>query len=254
MTAWSLEGMTVLVTGAGRGIGAAIVAECLRHGASVLGTARTQSGLDNLRFSHPDAMHRLKTFQADITQPGERERLVEFAKGSFGGLDVLVNNAGETLRASAVNSSTAEFQRLIDLNVLAAFDLARLVYPLFKANNRGSIVNLSSVASQVALPNRVLYGASKAALDHLTRSLAAEWGADGIRVNAVLPWFTRTPMTVTVLEDPELSARILQATPLGRVAGPEDIARVIAFLAMPAAGYVTGQLLAVDGGFLARGL
>jgi len=119
---------------------------------------------------------------------------------------------------------------------------------------RGSIVNISSITSQVALPSRVLYGTSKAALDHLTRALAVEWGGDGIRVNAVLPWFTRTAMTTKVLDDPEWSERILQATPLARVAEPEDIARAAAFLAMPAAGFITGQLLPVDGGFLAKGL
>ncbi len=254
MNPWSLEGMCVVITGAGRGIGAAIVAEFLRHGASVLGTARTLAGLDNLRSAHPDAINRLKTFQADITQPNDRERLMEHAKVLFGGLDVLINNAGGTFRAPATDSSTADFQRLLELNVFAAFELAKLSHPLLKASPRGSIVNISSVTSQVALPNRVLYGTSKAALDHLTRALAVEWGADGIRVNAVLPWFTRTPMTAAVLEDPEWSARILQATPLGRVAEPEDIARAAAFLAMPAANFITGQMLAVDGGFLAKRL
>jgi Tropinone reductase 1 len=254
MNPWSLEGMRIVVTGAGRGIGAAMVAEFLRHGASVLGTARTQSDLDALLAAHAHVENRLKTFQADITQPQERERLIERAKLSFGGLDVLVNNAGGTFRAPATESSTADFQRLLDLNVFAAFELAKLAHPLLKASAHGSIVNISSITSHVALPNRVLYGTSKAALDHLTRALAVEWGADGIRANAVLPWFTRTPMTASVLEDPEWSERILQATPLGRVAEPEDIARAAAFLAMPAAGYVTGQLLAVDGGFLAKGL
>jgi tropinone reductase I len=207
-----------------------------------------------LLATHPDAASRLIVFQADITQPQERERLIEHAKFSFGGLDVLVNNAGGAFRAPALESTTADFQRLLDLNVFAALELAKLAHPLLKASARGSIVNISSITSHVALPNRVLYGTSKAALDHLTRALAVEWGSDGIRVNAVLPWFTRTAMTTKVLDDPEWSERILAATPLGRVAEPEDIARVAAFLAMPAANFITGQLLAVDGGFLAKGL
>jgi Tropinone reductase 1 len=184
----------------------------------------------------------------------EREQLIERATLAFGGLDVLVNNAGGTFCAPASESSANDFQRLLDLNVLAAFELAKLSHPLLKTGPRSSIVNISSITSQVALPNRVLYGTSKAALDHLTRALAVEWGAEGIRVNAVLPWFTRTPMTTNVLEDPEWSERILQATPLGRVAAPEDVARAAAFLAMPAAGFITGQLLSVDCGFLAKGL
>jgi Tropinone reductase 1 len=254
MNPWSLDGMRVVVTGAGRGIGTAIVAEFLRLGASVLGTSRTQSDLAALLAAHADVENRLKVFQADITQPQERERLIEHAKLSFGGLDVLVNNAGGTFRSPATESSSVDLQRLLDLNVFAAFELAKLSHPLLKASTRSSIVNISSITSQVALPNRVLYGTSKAALDHLTRALAVEWGPEGVRVNAVLPWFTRTPMTANILEDPEWSERILQATPLGRVADPEDVARAAAFLAMPAAGFITGQLLSVDGGFLAKGL
>ncbi len=204
--------------------------------------------------AHAHVESRLKHFRADITQPHDRERLIERSKLFFGGLDVLVNNAGGSFRAPALESSPADFQRLLDLNVFAAFELAKLSHPLLKASTHGSIVNISSITSHVALPNRVLYGTSKAALDHLTRALAVEWGADGIRVNAVLPWFTRTPMMAKILEDPEWSRRILQATPLGRVANPEDIARAATFLAMPAAGFITGQLAAVDGGFLAKGL
>ena len=253
-SSWSLLGHRALVTGAGRGIGAAIVAELIDHGASVLGTARTQSDLDQLRADHPKAGDRLQIISADITQPEERTRLVAQAKQKLGGLDLLINNAGTSFRARAAESSVDDFRRLLDLNVLAAFDLARLAHSYLKAGPHSAIVNLSSVTSHVALPERVLYGTTKAALDHLTRSLAAEWGADGIRVNAVLPWFTRTPMTSGVLGDPDWSKRILHATPLGRVADPADIARAVAFLAMPASGYITGQLLAVDGGFLAKGL
>jgi tropinone reductase I len=253
MNPWSLAGMSVVVTGAGRGIGAAIVAELLHHGASVLGTARPQGDLEALRIAHPEAAGRLNIFQADITLPEEREHLIAHAVKTLGGMDVLVNNAGGTFRARATDSSVDDFQRLLNLNVLAAFDLARLSHPYLRTSGRAGIVNLSSITSQVALPDRVLYGTTKAALDHLTRSLAAEWGADGIRVNAVLPWFTRTPMTQGVLADEVWSERILKATPLGRVADPDDIARAVAFLAMPAAGYITGQLLAVDGGFLAKG-
>lgn len=254
MNHWNLQGHRAIVTGAGRGIGAAILAELLHHGASVLGIARTAADLDQLRASHPQAAGRLFTHQGDITQPGEDARLIDHAVTALGGIDILVNNAGATFRAPAVESTTADFQKLIDLNLFAAFNLARLAHPQLRASPHASIVNVSSITSHAALPNRLLYGTTKAALDHLTRALAAEWGPDGIRVNAVLPWFTKTPMTSTVLDDPAWSKRILQATPLGRVADPEDIARAVAFLAMPAASFITGQLLAVDGGFLTKGL
>jgi NAD(P)-dependent dehydrogenase (short-subunit alcohol dehydrogenase family) len=180
MNPWSLAGMSVVVTGAGRGIGAAIVAELLHHGASVLGTARPQGDLEALRIAHPEAAGRLNIFQADITLPEEREHLIAHAVKTLGGMDVLVNNAGGTFRARATDSSVDDFQRLLNLNVLAAFDLARLSHPYLRTSGRAGIVNLSSITSQVALPDRVLYGTTKAALDHLTRSLAAEWGGRGL--------------------------------------------------------------------------
>jgi Tropinone reductase 1 len=251
---WSLHGRRALVTGAGRGIGAAIVAELLRLGASVLGTARTSADLDQLRVSNPEVGDRLHVFRADITRPDDRELLIADTIHKLGGLDLLINNAGATFRAPATASTLGDFQSLFELNVLATFELSRLAHPYLKAAAPAAIVNLSSVTSQVGLPDRALYGTTKAALDHLTRALAAEWGPDDIRVNAVLPWFTKTPMTSTVLDDPAWSERILQATPLGRVAEPTDIARAVAFLSMPAASYITGQLIAVDGGFLAKGL
>jgi tropinone reductase I len=254
MNPWSLSGHRALVTGAGRGIGAALVAELLHHGASVLGIARTASDLAQLRAAHPEAGTRLHVLAADLTHADQRAQLITHAAQVLGGLDLLINNAGTTFRATATTSTTDDFQRLLDLNVLAAFDLARLAHPLLRASPHAAIVNLSSITSQIALPERVLYGTTNAALDHLTRALAVEWGPDGIRVNAILPWFTQTPMTRSILDDPIWSARILKATPLGRVADPADIARAVAFLAMPASGYITGQLLAVDGGFLAKGL
>jgi tropinone reductase I len=104
------------------------------------------------------------------------------------------------------------------------------------------------------LPNRLAYGTTKAALDHFTRSLAVEWGPDGIRVNGVLPWFTRTEMVKSALEDAAFERDLIAATPLGRLAEPVDVARLVAFLALPDAAYVSGQLIAVDGGYLAQGL
>jgi len=124
---------------------------------------------------------------------------------------------------------------------------------LLKAS-RGSVVNVSSVGGSRVLPDRVAYGTSKAALDYLTGYLAVEWGPDGIRVNAVLPWFTRTDMVQKVLEDRAFERKLIAATPLRRLAEPADVARAVAFLALPDSAYITGQLLAVDGGYLAQGL
>ena len=248
MKHWTLHGQRAVVTGAGRGIGAAIVEEFLALGATVFGVARTKADLASVQHE------RFHFLAADVSQEIGREKMIARAAEVMGGIDVLVNNAGSTFHSSAVNSQPADFQRLMDLNVLAAFELARLAQPFLKKSAAASIVNISSVAGLFALPNRAFYGASKAALDHLTLALAVEWGAEQISVNSVLPWFTKTAMTEKTLATAAVAEKILQATPLGRVAEPADIARAAAFLAMPASSYITGQLLALDGGFSRQGL
>jgi Tropinone reductase 1 len=235
----------IIVTGASRGIGRAIAEELQARGAVVVGAARNVADLS--------ATDSLLPVVADVAQDADREALLAAALGRFGRIDGLVNNAGGAFRGAAVDTALEDFRQVLELNLLAAFALSCLAHPYLKAS-RGSIVNISSVTSHRALPIRAAYGTSKAALDHLTRSLAVEWGPDGIRVNAVLPWFTRTEMVEKVLEERAFEEKLLAATPLRRLAEPADIARAAAFLALPDSDYITGQLLAVDGGYLAQGL
>jgi tropinone reductase I len=248
MNSWTLQGKRAVVTGAGRGIGAAIVKEFLSLGATVFGVARTTAELDNLKHAH---FHYLA---CDLAQDAERAKVIQQAMSIMDGIDILVNNAGMTFHCSAVDSQPADFDRLMELNAKATFRLGQHAYPFLQKSRGASIVNISSVAGVFGLPNRAFYGASKAAMDHLTVALAVEWGKDGIRVNSVLPWFTQTSMVGKTLADPEMFQRIISATPLGRVAEADDIARAVAFLAMPAASYITGQTLAVDGGYSRQGL
>jgi Tropinone reductase 1 len=235
----------IIVTGASRGIGRAIAEELQARGAVVVGAARKVADLP--------ATGGLLPVAADVAQDAGRKALLRAALERFGWIDGLVNNVGGAFRAAALDTTLENFRQVLELNVLSAFALSCLAHPYLKAS-RGSIVNVSSVTSHRALPVRAAYGTSKAALDHLTRSLAVEWGPDGIRVNAVLPWFTRTEMVAKVLEDRAFEEKLLAATPLGRLAEPADIARAAAFLALRDSDYITGQLLAVDGGYLAQGL
>ena len=156
-------------------------------------------------------------------------------------------------RRAAVDTALEDFRQMLEVNLLATFALCCAAHPHLKAS-RGSVVNVSSVTGSRVLPVRIAYGTSKAALDHLTRSLAVEWGPDGIRVNAVLPWFTRTEMVLKVLEDRDFERKLIAATPLRRLAEPADVARAVAFLALPDSDYISGQLLAVDGGYLPQAL
>jgi Tropinone reductase 1 len=234
----------IIVTGVSRGTGRAIAEELQSRGAA-FGAARDVADVP--------ATAGLLLVAADVPQQAGRKALLEAALARHGRVDGLVNNVGAAFRRATLDTALEDFRQVLEANLLATFALCRAAHPHLKAS-RGSVVNVSSVAGSRALPARLAYGTSKAALDHLTRSLAVEWGPDGARVNAVLPWFTRTDMVRKVLEDRDSERKLIAATPPGRLAEPADVARAVAFLALPDSDYLTGQLLAVDGGYLAQGL
>jgi Tropinone reductase 1 len=233
MNRWSLEGKTALVTGATAGIGLAIAEELALHGARVIRVARRNADIN-----------------ADVTIPEDRARI-------FAGLerlDILVNNAGTNIRKKTVEYDYDEYVRVRETNMDSVFELCRLAHPLLKASGDASVINVVSVAAFRHLGTGSPYAMTKAAVAHLTAALAAEWAQDRIRVNAVAPWYIRTPLAEPVLNDPERLEKILATTPLGRVGEPEEVASVAAFLCMPAASYVTGQTIAIDGGFTVSGV
>ena len=243
---WRLEGRTALVTGGSEGIGFAIARELAALGAEVIVVSRSEEKLAVVARELGAA-----TLAANLTTEAGRAKVVA-ALVKHGQLDVLVNNLGQADRDSFLEMSQERAEHLLQINLTANLALTKLLYPLLR-DSKGSVVNVSSVAGQRALPNRLWYGLAKAAVDYSTKALASEWGAAGIRVNAVAPWFTRTPLVASVLDDVTLSEKIRKLTPLGRVAEPEEVARVVAFLSMPAASYVTGTVVTVDGGFTGQG-
>ena len=232
-------GKTALVTGGSQGIGHATAAALLAQGANVTVTGTRAS------FADYDApLAGVAYVQADLADPAQRAALT----ARFSALDVLVNNAG----SGAPNEyDQAAFEAIIDLNLNAVMDLSVRLHPLLKAA-RGSIVNVGSLASFLALKEVPAYTASKAGLLGLTRALGDKWAPDGVRVNLVAPGFIATRMTARARSDPAYEARLLKAIPMHRWGEPSEIADAILFLASPAASYITGQSRAIDGGLLLR--
>lgn len=237
-SSWA-RGLSVLVTGGTQGIGKAVANQFLGLGArvTVTGTRQRLSDYEDA----PDGAHYL---QADLTWPEARAEVA----AHIDRLDVLVNNAG---RGSPREYEQKEFEHVIDTNLNAVMDLSVRLFPLLK-ERRGSIVNVGSLASFLALKETPAYTASKAGLLGLTRALGDKWATDGVRVNLVAPGFIATRMTEGARQNPEREKRLMKAIPMQRWGEPAEVAQAILFLASPAASYITGQSLAIDGGLMLR--
>lgn len=236
------------MTGGTRGIGRAIAEELLQLGASVTLVARSQSDLDAARRELG-----VGAIAADVTAADGRARIAQAVRAA-GPLHVLVHNAGTNVRAPLVGYDDSTIEQLIALNLTAPLLLSRDLHPALRLAGAASVIHVGSVAGHLALPTGVAYAAAKAGLSQSSRTLALEWARDGIRVNTVSPWYTRTPLVEPILDQPDRLAAILSRTPLGRIAEPREVATAVAFLAMPAASYITGQTLSVDGGMSIQGL
>lgn len=254
MDPWSLVGQRALVTGASAGLGEAVAAELAALGASVAVTARRLDRLETVAARIDGAGGRAVAVAGDLTSPGGCEAVVAAAAERLGGLDVLVNNAGAGEDESAPFPNVGGYERVLGLNLVAPYACAAAAYEHLRAAGGGAIVNVASIYSFTASPFKqaTAYAASKAGLLGLTRELASQWGRYGIRVNAVAPGYFASEMTGGLLARPEVSAEVARRTALGREGTLEEVARAAAFLCLPAASYVTGAVLVVDGGWLAR--
>ena len=253
---WSLEGQRALVTGASAGIGLAICRELLGFGAQVLMVARDPEALETARMEleeeFPGPEDAVLALPADVSDDEQRVEILDWVADQ-GGLNILVNNAGTNLTRPALDYGEDQWRGIFETNLFSAFELCRGAFPLLTRHAVSSIVNIGSVSATTHVRSGAPYGMSKAALQQMTRNLAVEWAEDGVRVNSVAPWYIRTRRTSGKLSDPDYLDDVLLRTPLGRIGEPEEVAAAVAFLCLPAASYITGECIAVDGGFLRYG-
>lgn len=242
----TLDKQIAIVTGASRGIGRAIAMELARQGATVIGTATSESGAAAISEAFNAAGVNGRGAVLNVNDAAAAEALIDGTVKEFGALHVLVNNAGITQDQLAMRMKDDDWDAVIDTNLKSVFRLSRAVLrPMMKAKG-GRIINITSVVGSAGNPGQVNYAAAKAGVAGMTRALAREIGSRGITVNCVAPGFIDTDMTKTLPEEQQtaLKAQI----PLGRLGSPDDIAHAVAFLASPQAGYITGTTLHVNGG------
>lgn len=250
---WSLTGQLAIVTGASKGIGAAIAAELLAFGATVVAVARQAPELEAQVAEWRAAGLDAHAVAADVSQEAGRQSVLAAAAQLGPALHILVNNVGTNIRKPTTDYVATEYQHLMATNLESAFGLCQAAYPQLKAAGGASVINVSSVAGLTHMRTGAIYGMTKAALIQLSRNLAVEWASAGIRVNAVAPWYIQTPLAAAVLANPDYLQQVVARTPLARVGEAEEVAAAVAFLCLPAASYITGQCLSVDGGFTING-
>ena len=252
---WRLDGQLALVTGGSAGIGRAIARELLGFGARVLIVARDGNALELARDELLDEFPQgeVQALVADVADEEQRRGILDWVEDQGEGLNILVNNAGGNLSRRSTEYAEDEWREIFEVNLFSAFELSRYAFPLLTQHPGSSIVNVGSVSGMTHVRTGAPYGMSKAALHQMTRNLAVEWAAEGVRVNAVAPWYIRTRRTSGPLADPDYRDEVLLRTPMDRIGEPEEVAAAVAFLCLPAAAYITGECIAVDGGFLRYG-
>lgn len=251
----SLKGKVAVVTGSGRGIGKAISLAFAEAGANIVAVARTREEIEETCHEVKALGRQAFAIPADVTDAEQVEKMVEKTINYFGKIDILVNNAGTAAPKALVSAdgqamTEVEWHRVIDTNLTSIFLCCRTVGPHMFKNKSGKVINISSISSQKAQTDDIVYNVSKAGVDMITRCLALDWAPHNINVNAIGPGHFHTKLSSKSHEDPRIREMIVGCIPLGRVGNLPELGNLAVFLASPASDFITGQIIFIDGGCL----
>jgi len=246
-----LKDKVCIVTGAGKGFGRSITKAFMENGAKLAVITRSQDDVDSLNKEYAIDSNKFIAICGDVTDQGAVNNLIQDAINKYGRIDVLVNNAGMRFRKKFEDITTAEFKQVFEVNVLSMFMLCQAALPVMVKQQKGKIINMSSVAGTHGLPELSGYVTSKAAIIGLTKSLALEYAKDNIQINALAPGFCKTSYFDNFTQNKELYDFTIERTPMRRWGESEEVANSCMFLASDLSSYITGEVLSVDGGWSA---
>lgn len=247
---FQLDGKVALITGASKGIGEAMARALAAFGASVVVSSRQQEAVDAVTEAFRAAGFEATGIAANMGSIDDIQSLLDKSVEAYGGLDIIINNAATNpVFGPLQNTDERAFDKIIDVNLKGPFELCKRAYPVLQQRGGGSIIHISSIGGLKAESGIGIYSVSKAAIISLTQAMAQDWGADGIRVNAICPGLIKTKFSEALWQDQQIHDRFIKRVPLGRIGAPDDIAGLAVYLASDASAYCSGGVYMVDGGY-----